>query len=348
MPSSARVTVVIPSWKGAHLLRRTLPTVLAQRGVNFSVLVVENGICDDTGPLVESFRDEKLRLLKIVQNQGYAAGVNAGVAAAQTDLVAVLCNDNEVPPDWLAELLSAFDKGENSGAVMSRTEVPGLDVSRRGTMNFCGRNILFSDDRLPVEPLPIFYPGGNAFLFSKKILPQPFDPDYFTYQEDVYCGWRLRNLGYEVFYWHGSVARSFDGGTTKRMPFRTAFLTERNRCLNLLTFPETRTAAVLAPLWILDGLAALALKPRRFARFSAWLWLLTHPGFVLEKRAQLQRERRAPDTVSLRAMGADYLPEDGRFRAAKRLVNQLLSVYFRGMGVPLDPDFTSPRAPRAY
>jgi len=312
------VSVVIPSWDGASHLARTLPTVLQQKNLSYEVIVVENGVLnDDTVSLVNTFQQNhaNLHLVRIAKNTGYAGGVNAGIATAKNKLVAVLCNDNIADPYWLYELLLSYGNGtdKKSGckiaAVMSQSKVAGINTELRGNLNFCGRNISYPDPNWLKESVPIFYPGGNAFLFDKTITALPFDPLYFTYQEDVALGWRLRNLGYQVLYTHRSIVNSFDGGTTKKMPYWTSFYSERNRLLNLLSFPQRKTILKYFSFWFFDFLLSILLGSNRGSKIQAALWIISHFPQVLQQRNKNQAERRVGDEIALSYLSKKYFSE---------------------------------------
>ena len=64
-------------------------------------MIVDNGSTDDSLVVCEEFGAEVIRFQA---NRGFAAAVNAGVAAADADTVAILNNDVELDPDWLERL----------------------------------------------------------------------------------------------------------------------------------------------------------------------------------------------------------------------------------------------------
>ena len=108
-----------------------------------SILIVDNGSTDDSLVVCEEFAAEVIRFQI---NRGFAAAVNAGVAAADADTVAILNNDVELDPGWLERLSEhfvddtvAFATGK-SVAASSPDMVDGTydAVSRGGTALRCG------------------------------------------------------------------------------------------------------------------------------------------------------------------------------------------------------------------
>jgi glycosyltransferase involved in cell wall biosynthesis len=88
------ITIVIPSYNHAHFLTRSLRSVLDQEYTNFEVLVVDNYSSDNTDEVVSSFKDDRIKLLKIHNEGVIAASRNLGIKYAQGDWIAFLDSDD--------------------------------------------------------------------------------------------------------------------------------------------------------------------------------------------------------------------------------------------------------------
>ncbi len=95
------VSVVVPTYQRAHTIRASVESLLAQRGVDFEVLVVDDGSTDDTAAVLAGVRDARLRVLQ-VPHGGVAAARNAGIAATATPFVAFHDSDDRALPGRLA------------------------------------------------------------------------------------------------------------------------------------------------------------------------------------------------------------------------------------------------------
>jgi len=79
---------------------------------------------------------------------------------------------------------------------------------------------------------------------------------YLLYSEDVSLGWRLRLAGYSVEKAADANASHRVSATAARFPSGLLrYFRYRNRMLNLLLFPETRTILRILPLLIIEWLA---------------------------------------------------------------------------------------------
>lgn len=328
------VSVVIPTWNAADCVERVLEKLVAQEGADFEIVVIDNGVVnDETRRVVERFGQSspKVRYLAYKKQLGYAGAVNAGTWAASHDLIAVLNNDNLPEPRWLAELVKEWDRAKRAGidaVISSRVERPATPESLSSALNVFGRYVVPPGgwDR------QLFSPDGSAFLFDRRLFGLPYDEEYFIYHEDVYLGWRARLMGCEVRWAPESRAVTFDGGSTKRIAYKTAFYTERNRWLNYFSFLSSSALARLFPALALDLIVKFVFGTNRRAKLHAWLWLLVNPGKIAQKRSRFQRRRKRGDEEVLPYLSGAYFTPKG---AGARLVNAVFSAYFRWMRLPL-------------
>lgn len=103
---SPLVSVVIPTYNRAHMLKDAIDSVLAQTYPNFELLVVDDGSTDDTQALLESYGR---RIIAIHQsNKGVSAARNRGIRSASGELIAFLDSDDYWRPEKLAVQLDFF------------------------------------------------------------------------------------------------------------------------------------------------------------------------------------------------------------------------------------------------
>ncbi|MDH4145979.1 MAG: glycosyltransferase family 2 protein [Acidimicrobiia bacterium] len=107
-PAQADVTVVIPTRNRASHAPRAARSALAQRGVEATVVVVDDG--SDPASLAElrAALDERVQLVVHERRRGVSAARNSGLERAETDWVAFLDDDDVWAPDKLASQLAAL------------------------------------------------------------------------------------------------------------------------------------------------------------------------------------------------------------------------------------------------
>jgi GT2 family glycosyltransferase len=99
------VDVVILSWNDGPLLRAAVDSVLAQRGIEPHVIVVDNG--SDAAPDLPEH--PAITLVRNEENRGVAAARNQGIALGRAADVLILDSDAELGPGCLAALIEALD-----------------------------------------------------------------------------------------------------------------------------------------------------------------------------------------------------------------------------------------------
>lgn len=106
--SGSLVSVVIPTHDRRERLRRAVRSVLAQRGVDLQVIVVDDGSTDGTEAMIEGIVDPRIRLVRHEVAVGESGARNRGIAEAEGDWVAFLDDDDLWAPDKLERQLEAL------------------------------------------------------------------------------------------------------------------------------------------------------------------------------------------------------------------------------------------------
>jgi glycosyltransferase involved in cell wall biosynthesis len=101
------LSVVVPTYNRAELLRATLRSINAQTLTPYEVIVVDDGSTDHTAEVCKEFR-ESVRYLKQA-NSGLSAARNAGIATARGDWIALCDSDDLWRPRKLEIQLAALE-----------------------------------------------------------------------------------------------------------------------------------------------------------------------------------------------------------------------------------------------
>jgi hypothetical protein len=110
-----RVSVVIPTYNRAHVIGQALDSVLAQTYRDLEVVVVDDGSTDDLEQALAPYLEtERVRLTRtdgaaLHAPKGPAAARNAGIRAAQGELVALLDSDDLWLPIKLETQVAVLD-----------------------------------------------------------------------------------------------------------------------------------------------------------------------------------------------------------------------------------------------
>jgi glycosyltransferase involved in cell wall biosynthesis len=137
MPLSPRVSVCIPTYRGAATLGAAIESVLAQTLTDFELVIIDDGSPDDTRAVVERYRDPRLRYLRNESNLGPEGNWNRCLAEAQGRFFKLLPHDDLLHPECLARqvIVLETDRDERLALVFSARTVlrpDGRALMRRG------------------------------------------------------------------------------------------------------------------------------------------------------------------------------------------------------------------------
>jgi glycosyltransferase involved in cell wall biosynthesis len=101
-------SVIIPTRNRPEYLQKAIDSVLAQRGISFEILIVDDGTV-----ALPKFDDARIRILDN-QQRGPVPARNLGVTSAQGDMIAFLDDDDWwTRPDFLALSLAHLKSGSD-------------------------------------------------------------------------------------------------------------------------------------------------------------------------------------------------------------------------------------------
>jgi len=216
--SSRLVSVAIVTFNSARYIRQCLGFVLEQQYVPLEVVVVDNASTDETGAILCSF-ENRVRVLRNLENTGFAGGQNQAIGLCRGDWVLTLNPDVRLQPDFISTLVAAGESDDSVGTVCGKLlsmnedfRIPQEPVIDSTGMFFTPNLRHF--DRGSKEPdtgrynTPeyVFGATGAAALYRRTMVNDIsigrdfFDPDFFAYREDADLAWRAQLLGWKCLY----------------------------------------------------------------------------------------------------------------------------------------------------
>lgn len=308
-----QATVVIPNWNGARFLPACLAaldrqTLGAPGSAAVELIVVDNGSTDASLEILRAHPG--LRLLPLPGNLGFAAAVNVGIRAARAPVIALLNNDTEVEPDWLAALLSALAANPAAGSATSKvlqfadrqrfhTTGDTLDLAAMAANRGWGEVDAGQYD----QATAVFGANAAAAAYRRALFDDigSFCEDFGSYMEDVDLAWRARLAGWGCVF--APAARVYHHVSATGGGPMASYLVARNRLLMiarcypgplLLRHLPRVLSAQLGLAWQAlcswRGAAARATLRGLFAGLVGW-------PRMLEARRRIQAGRRLGDAA---------------------------------------------------
>jgi len=236
--ASLPVSVVIVNWNGREHLVTCIDSLLRQTLAGAEIVVVDNGSKDGSLELLRERYGERVRVIELPDNLGFAGGANRGLLAARGRYLFALNNDTEVDPHCLDRLVRAADLHPDCGSFAPKI----LSFAERSVIDNVG-HLLYPDGlsrgrgRLEADrgqydrEEEVLLGSGCAILLRRAMLADVglFDEDFFAYCDDCDLGLRARLLGWSCRTVPGAVVyHKYSGSAGEYSPLK-AFLVERNR-----------------------------------------------------------------------------------------------------------------------
>lgn len=113
------ISVMIPTYNRAHLLRKTIDSVVNQDFEDWDLVVVDDCSEDATVDLVAPYtlKDSRIRLIVNERNLGLTRNWNRCLKEAKGPLVLLLLSDDLIDSDYLRIVSSTFDNYPSMGFV---------------------------------------------------------------------------------------------------------------------------------------------------------------------------------------------------------------------------------------
>lgn len=235
------ISVIVVNWNRRELVREALESLAGQVGVEFEVIVVDNGSQDGSLEAIRSFAERfPLRVIRNQENRGFCAANNQGIAEARGRWVALLNNDAEAEAGWLEAMRRAGEARSEIGMVAAKILVheEPTKIDKVGHLIYWdgqnrGRGAGEVDEGQYDGEEECLWPDGCAALYRKAMLDEigGFDEDFFAYADDAELGLRGRLAGWDCAYAPSARVRHHRGATLGLGSTRRLTLIERNRVL---------------------------------------------------------------------------------------------------------------------
>ena len=195
MQERLRISVVIPVYNGARTLGGCLAALSASGGVDYEVLVVDDGSTDGTREVASPY---PCQLIALPENAGAARAKNRGAEEARGEILFFTDADVHVRPDTLRLVSEVMADTTVDGVVgLLDEECPFPDFASQ----FKNLWMHFTYRRQPAGlGVGLFFTSAAAIRREIFLRESGFDPAYTgaSITEDIEFGQRLLSRGYRI------------------------------------------------------------------------------------------------------------------------------------------------------
>jgi GT2 family glycosyltransferase len=319
-----RVTAVVLAYRDQPFLEECLKRILASRGVDVDVVLVDNGCTyPELDPLVGM---GAVTLLKPGGNTGFTGGCNLAARRATGDVLVFVNSDALVEPDALLELARVAQR-EDVGlacASLRLEQDPHLLNSAGNPVHVLGLSWAGAFGEPASEHLEeqdIASASGAALAVRRQVWETlgGFTEEFFAYCEDTDLSLRAWQQGWRVRFAPQAVVMHHYEANRNASKF---YLLERNRLAMLMTVYEARTLRLVAlPLLALEVAMLTVATTGRWlpAKLRGYRWLWQNRQWLAARRREVQAARTVPDRAIVHLLTARFdasvidLPESAGF-----------------------------------
>ena len=216
------LSIVIVSYNTKDFLKKCIESVQdTSKNFTYEIIVVDNASSDGSSKMVsENFKD--VTLIANKQNLGFSKANNLGVKKTSGRYVLFLNSDTLVFENTLRLMIEFMDSEKNAGAATCKVIMPDEridDASHRGFptpwnsfSHFSGLSKIFGKTKL-FGGYNLGYLDFNktheidalagAFMLVRRDAGEQvswWDEDYFFYGEDLDFCYKLKQMGWKIYY----------------------------------------------------------------------------------------------------------------------------------------------------
>lgn len=239
------LSIVILSYNTCELTLAAIASVMrSETDYTYEVIVIDNDSRDDS---VEQIRQQypEVTVIHNHDNVGFARANNQGFAVAKGRYVLMLNSDTVVQTDTLDVMLRFMDQSPHVGAAGCKVVLPDgrLDRACRrgfptpsasfyyafGISKLFPQHPRFNQYQLshldPDEDYPVDCLVGAFMLVRSEVIEQVggLDEDFFMYGEDIDWCYRIKQAGWEIYYYPHTQITHYKGASSRRRPFKIIY-----------------------------------------------------------------------------------------------------------------------------
>ncbi len=208
---SQSLFAVTVTYNGGSVLQSFLDCMLAQTGIDWHLIIIDNASTDATALILREIHDSRMTVIFNAENTGFAAASNQGIGIARgksADHVLLINNDTEFGPTLFHDLAASL---QSTGGDAITPLIPFFDRPDRiwygGGQFLTLRGGISFHDRYekPVSAMPenafkTDYAPGCCLVLKTSVFDQIgyLDEQFFVYWEDSDFCWRMREEGLTI------------------------------------------------------------------------------------------------------------------------------------------------------
>ncbi|WP_232510236.1 glycosyltransferase family 2 protein [Paenibacillus crassostreae] len=112
MSKSQKISVIMTTYNRSYFLPQAIEGILSQTFDDFEFILVNNGSTDESAEICRKYAeiDHRIKIIEIFENKGASSGKNKGIAAATSEYITIVDDDDYCEPGMLEFLWNLSQK----------------------------------------------------------------------------------------------------------------------------------------------------------------------------------------------------------------------------------------------
>lgn len=242
------VSILLLNWNGIDFTNKCVASLLKTIYQNREIILIDNGSLNNEADKLRRKFGNKIRVVPLKENLGYAKGMNIAYKNSKGKYVMFINNDMEFKSDWLDPLISVLENNPTIGACQPKlvklndtkyfdyASAAGGFVDILGYPFARGRIFTYTEKDQGQYDNIVKISWNGIFMARREVLEKTglFNPIYFNYGEDMDLSYKIYGVGYIIVNVPASVVYHFNGGVLKKDLKKKMFYHHRNNIMLLL------------------------------------------------------------------------------------------------------------------
>jgi GT2 family glycosyltransferase len=239
------LSIIILNYNTCDLTLNALKSVYASKTLfDYEVIVVDNNSSDHSVRVIQAAYPNAL-LIANQANLGFSKGNNVGIRVASGRYILLLNSDTEIQADTLDIMVHFMDQHPSVGAAGCKVVLPGGTLDKACKRGFptpsASFYYAFGISRMfPQVPKFNQYQLGyldpdkdyavdclvGAFMMVRKEAINKvglLDEEFFMYGEDIDWCYRIKQSGWQIYYYPHTQITHHKGASSRRKPFKIIY-----------------------------------------------------------------------------------------------------------------------------
>jgi glycosyltransferase involved in cell wall biosynthesis len=189
------VSVIIPVYNGEKTIKRCLESILACRGIDFEIIVIDDGSTDGTLSIIKEY---PCRIISLERNQGRSAARNRGIEQSGSDHLLFTDADCIVCKDWVRTAYEEFVNLRSNDPLIAAAE--GRILPLEGFISLCDAYSGYGYNQNLDAHYHEHFCTANIIADKIKLTEAGLFNEKMPDLEDQDLGFRLLEKGFRLYY----------------------------------------------------------------------------------------------------------------------------------------------------